>query len=332
MRQAPEILKVKPFSELREQFIKGVFIPYATSQVGGEMAQQLAAGLESPNECAALLLDCMILYRQQETRNDNYLALQQFSQTATDSDMIDLIVGRFQIERQVIEPADNSVFPPKAAVMESDESLLLRYSLAPFALATTGTRLGYRYHALTIGTEPLKSVEVESSNVVVMRYEFVNDDGVERPKDADARMLTPQSGEVSVRILSFQGDGQASQSLCDAVFNYLSRDDIGQESDTLTVDSAEIVTFEIDIEVMETPEPNKLVDRTALTNDLWDYVKKQHKLGGRIQHSKLDQIAHNHNADEIVIKKPVESDLKCEWYQAPFCTGVNSIVKPKQTT
>lgn len=323
----PDILKVKTFSELREQFIDGVFVPYATEQVGAETAEQIAAGLRSPNEAAALLLDCMVLYRQQETRNDNYLALQQFAGTVTDSEMIDLIVSKFNLERQVIEAADTSVFPAVEAVMESDESLLLRYSLAPYGLSTTGTRLGYKFHALTLGSEPLKSVEVESENVVVMRYEFQSTDGVERPKDADAKMVEPQTGNINIRVLSFDGDGSASAELCQAVEDYLSRDDIGQESDSITVESGEIVTFEIDIEVTEVSEPNKLIDQTALDAALTEYVNEQHVLGGRIQHSKINQIAHNYNAYEVVINQPVSDDIKCDWYQAPFCTGVTSIVK-----
>lgn len=323
----PDILKVKPFAELRERFIEGVFIPYATEKVGEEAAQQIAAGLRSPNEVAALLLDCMVLYRQQETRNDNYKALQQFSETVTDSQMIDLIVSKFNITRQVISPADNSVFPAIPAVMESDKLLLLRYSLAPYGLSTTGTRLGYKFHALTLGSEPLKSVEVESDSVVVMRYDFKNTDGIARPKDADAKMVEPQTGKVNVRILSFDGDGTASSELCQAVELYLNRDDIGQETDEVKVESGEVVPFEIDIEVTEISEPNKLVDQAALNVALSEYAVNQHILGGRIQHSKINQIAHNFNAYEVVINKPLTADIKCEWYQAPFCTGVTSNVK-----
>lgn len=329
MSSTPEILKVKPFSELRERFIDSIFIPYATRKVGKETAQKIALGLKSPNEVSALLLDCMVLYRQQETRNDNYLALQQFSETVSDSQMIELIVGRFGLHRQVISPANDSVFPPMPAVMESDESLLLRYSLAPFGLSSTGTRLGYKFHALTIGNSPLKKVEVESDNVVVMKYEFVNDDEVVRPKDANVRMEEPQTGLVNVRLLSFVGNGHASHELCESVKQYLSREDIGQETDTISVSSGEIVDFSIDIEVTETAEPNQLISKAELVEGLTRYVKDQHKLGGRIQHSKINQIAHNYNASEIVIREPREVNLKCEWYQAPFCTGVNVVVKSK---
>lgn len=331
MSQTPDILKVKPFTELRERFIEGVFIPYATEQVGAEMAQQIATGLRSPNEVAALLLDCMVLYRQQETRNENYMALQEFSETVTDSQMIDLIVKRYgNLTRQVIEPADNTVFPPKAAVMESDDSLLLRYSLAPYGLSTTGTRMGYRFHALTLGERPQITVEVESDTVVVQRFEFTNTDGIERPKDAQARMTEAFSGKIELRLLSFQGDGTASQSLCDAAQAYCSRDDIGQESNTLTVKSAQILPYTIDIAVTEYPEPNQLIDRSALDAALQAYADEQHRIGGTVQLTRIYQIAHNHKAVDITINQP-ESDINCTWQQAPYCTGVTSLVQPKQT-
>jgi len=330
MTTPPDILKVKPFSELREQFIEGVFIPYVTKQVGEETAQQIAAGLRSPNEVAALLLDCMVLYRQQETRNDNYLALQQFSETVTDSKMIDLIVRRYgNLERQVITPADTSVFPNIPAVMESDASLLLRYSLSPYGLSTTGTRMGYRFHALTLGARPIISVEVESDTVMYQRYEFTSSDGIERPKDAQARMVEAYTGKIELRLLAKTGDGSASQTLCDSVLAYLSRDDIGQESDTLTVTSADIQSYTIDVVVTEYSEPNQLVNKSELESALQAYTDEQHKLGGVIQKTRIYQIAHNFNAVDVVINQPA-ADIVCTWQQAPYCTGVTSNVQPKQ--
>lgn len=330
MSTTPDILKVKPFAELRAHFIDSVFIPYAIEQVGTQTAEAIATGLRSPNEVAALLLDCMVIYRQQETRNDNYLALQQFSETATDSQMIDLIVKRYgNLTRQVVTPADLTVFPPRAAVMESNESLLLRYSLSPYGLSTTGTRMGYRFHALTLGERPRITVEVESETVMVQRYEFEKTDGLERPKDAQARMIEPNTGKVELRVLAFSETGEASQALCDAVLDYCNRDDIAQESDTLTVNSAEILPYAIDIVVTEYSEPNQLVNKPALDAELQAYAASQHRLGGLIQRTRIYQIAHNFKAVDITIKHPTE-DVECTWQQAPHCTGVTSLVQPKQ--
>lgn len=326
----PDILTVEPFEVMRERFINDFFYPHAEKEVGAEVAQLLTTGLRSPNESAALLLDAMILFRQQETRNDNYLALQEFSETVTDSQMIDLIVKRYaNLTRQILSPADESSFPPKPAVMESDASLLLRYSLAPYGLSTTGTRMGYRFHALTIGERPQITVSVESDTVITQRFEFIKTDGVERPRDAQARMTEAYTGKIELRLLSFAGNGTASQALCDSVLAYCSRDDIGQESNTLTVKSAEVLEFEIDIEVTEYSEPNQLIERSQMDKALQAYANEQHKLGGTIQHTRIYQIAHNHKAVDITIKKP-EADMNCTWQQAPYCTGVTSLVQPKQ--
>ncbi|MBV7264318.1 hypothetical protein KCG43_20105 [Photobacterium sp. WH24] len=327
----PEILTVKSFDELRERFIEDIFLPHAIREVGPERADQIAQGLLAPNETAALLLDCMILYSQQNTRNENYKALQQFSQTATDSEMIDLIVGRLGIKRQVLEPADNSVFPPKSAVMESNASVLLRYSLAPYGLATTGTRTGYRFHSLTMGERPKITVEAESENVVLMRYEFQSTDGIERPRDAQARMIEANSGKVENRLLAFGGDGTASPELCAANLAYLTRDDIAQETDELSSLSADIIPYQIEIDCEEVSEPGQLIDREALSAALWNYASNQHALGGvKVLRSKIDQIAHNHNADSLVIVSPA-ADILAEWYQAPYCTGVTINVRPAAT-
>ncbi|NOH26174.1 hypothetical protein F0267_26030 [Vibrio coralliilyticus] len=323
----PSVLVVEPFETMRERFINESFYPYAKAQVGYEMAMQLTRALRSPNEAAAILLDVFIIFRQAEVRRDNYKALQQFSKTATESDAIDLIVGKYGLKRQVIEPADPTAFPPKEAVMESNESLLLRYSLAPFGLSTTGTRTGYEFHALTLGERPLISVETVSETEVIQRFKFQSTDGVRRPKSAIARMVEKNSGKVEVRILSFEGDGVADAPLVAAVSDYLNRPDIAQESDDITVKSADVIRYEIEIEVTEISEPNKLVDKTAFDKALLAYAKEQHKLNGEAKRSRLIQISHNHNAYDVNIIKPA-ADVDCQWFEAPYCTGVKSSVRP----
>ncbi|NGZ18026.1 hypothetical protein G6Z94_11815 [Vibrio aestuarianus] len=326
MNNIPTILKVESFEVMRERFINEFYLPHATKEVGAEMAEALARGLRSPNESAALLLDAMVLFRQQETRNDNYKYLQEFSVTVTDSGMVDLIVSRLGLKRQVLTAADNSVFPPVAAVMESDASLLLRYSLAPYGLATTGTRTGYKFHAMTLGERPIITVYRESENVVIQRFEFTSTEGVIRPKDAEARMVTPNSGEIEIRVLSPLGDGTASQGLLDSVGAYCTRSDIGQESDHVVTKSAEINAHAIIIEAWEESAPTQLIDRDGLNQALSDYAKEQHKLGGEILHSWIDHLAHKHNAKKVNILSPA-SDVVCDWYQAPYCQGVTVNVR-----
>ena len=325
----PDLLKIQPFEKLRSEAITDVFLPYLTERVGAQQAKEVVRGLESPNEVSALLLDCMVLYKQKQDRKNNHKVKQLFSETATDSQMIELLVKRYNLKRQVLKPADESVFPIKPAVLETNESLLLRYALAPYGLATTGTRSGYKFHSLTLGERPLISVETESENVVLVRHEFTPTQGVKRPKDAAARMVRANSGEVEIRLLSSDGNGQASTALIDSVSAYVNRDDIAQETDTVTVKSADILNCEIEVEAKEISKPNQLVNRPALNKALKDYANAQHKLGGKIERSRLIQILHNHNAENPMIIKP-QADLICDWYQAPYCIGITASVKPKE--
>jgi phage-related baseplate assembly protein len=210
--------------------------------------------------------------------------------------------------------------------MESDSSLLLRYSLAPYGLATTGTRTGYKFHAMTLGERPLITVYRESENVIIQRFEFTSTEGVIRPKDAEPRMVTPNSGEVQIRVLSPIGDGTADQALQDAVLAYCSRPDIAQESDYLTTASADINPYSITIEAWEETAPTRLIDREGLKQALNAYGKEQHKLGGTIQRSRIHQIAHNYNATRLNILSPT-SDVTCDWFEAPYCQGVTVNVR-----
>lgn len=318
----PEILRAEPVESIKKRFIKNAFIPQATEEVGETAAKLMSEGLESTNETACVFLNSVALFRNQEVRNDNYKALQFFSDTVTESDMVDKICGRNGIKRQVIQEADPEAQPPKPRIMESDESMLLRNALAPYGLATTGTRTGYQFHALTIGERPLISVESESENVVLVRYEFRPTDGIERPKSAEPRMVEANSGKVNLKILSHSGNGEASPELVSSVLEYLTRPDIAQETDELSVDSGEIIDYEIDLALTEVPEPNKLVDRDGLNKALNKYKEEQHRLGGLIKRSKLIQIAHNYKAHGVEVRKP-DADIICTWEQAPFCTGIN---------
>lgn len=322
----PQILTVEKFADMRERFINDFFLPHAEKEVGNEKARNLTAGLRSPNESAALLLDAMILFRQQETRNDNYKYLQHFAKTVTDSEMVDVVVSRLGLKRQIIKAGDDTVSPNIPAVKESDASLLHRYSLAPYGLATTGTRSGYKFHAMTLGARPLITISSESDNVVTQRFEFTPTEGVIRPKDAKARMLKKNSGEVEIRILSPEGNGQASQKLQDEVLEYCRRPDIAQESDHISVRSASIKPYKIEIEAWEETAPTRLIDEKALVQALRDYAEQQHKLGAKIQRSRISQIAHNHNATKLNILQP-SADLVCEWFEAPYCQEVDVHVK-----
>ncbi|CAH6982188.1 Baseplate_J domain-containing protein [Vibrio chagasii] len=324
-----EIFTPEPFDTEREAAINDVFYPYLLERVGKDRADNIARGLRSPHETSALLLDCLVLYKQKQTRINNYSAKQLFSETVSNSKMIDLIVKRYGLERQVLEPEDTTTFPIKPAVLESNESLLLRYSLAPYGLSTTGTRTGYRFHCLTLGERPVITVSSEGENTVVVKYEFSSTQGIERPKDADVRTTEPYSGKVQARVLSHAGSGQPSQALMKTVLEYLSRPDIAQETDELTVKGAEVVDYEIEIEAKEISKPNQLVNRAALNKALEQYAKEQHKLGGAIERTRLIQIVHNHNGETPQIIKP-ESDLICEWFQAPFCVGISTNVRPRE--
>ncbi|MDG3089128.1 baseplate J/gp47 family protein [Vibrio hannami] len=277
----PEILQAEPVESIKKRFIEQAFIPQAIQDVGEVKANLMAEGLQSTNETACVLLNAVALFRNQETRNDNYKGLQFFAETVTESDMVDLICSRNEIVRQVIQEADPNANPPKPEILESDKSMLLRNSLAPFGLATTGTREGYRFHALTVGERPLISVTSESENVVVVRYEFRPTDGIERPKSAEPRMVEPNSGKVELKILSRTGNGQASPELIQLVRDYLTRTDIAQETDELSVSGGEIIEYEIDLALTEIPKPNQLIDREGLNKRLAEYAEEQHILGGK---------------------------------------------------
>ena len=328
-KNKPDILKPSNFDEKKSEFLQR-FFEHAASEVGEQQAQQMLDAIDSPNSVSALLVDTFILYRNADERDTNSDACQNFAGLATDSQMIDLVCKRLNVERQEWVPEDNTTYPPTPAVMESNDSLLLRYSIAPYSLATTGTRLGYKFHALTPNVKPLIEVVSLSSKQVQVIYTFPDGTPQSEIKDASARQMEPNTGKVMLTLLGHDGDGSVSKAQIDKVITYCKREDIAQETDELHGQSANIQRYTLSVDATEDPEPHKWIDRNALNAALVAYTKQQHRLEGEVLPSVIDQIFHNHGATSLVVNSP--SIITCDDYSAPYCEAINVNVRTRKPT
>lgn len=102
---------------------------------------------------------------------------------------LDGLAAFWGVERLVIQQADNTVSPPIAEIMESDDAFRNRVQLSLEGHSTAGPRGSYIFWALSAAGE-VKDVNVES----------------------------PSPGEVVVSILSHAGDGTPSNALLTTVY------------------------------------------------------------------------------------------------------------------
>ncbi|MFA0102952.1 baseplate J/gp47 family protein [Vibrio splendidus] len=316
--------KPQAFSEPNFESLLNEYINFAVeycAQRDEDKAKHLREAFNNQGELLAQVTQAFVLKRTAEIREQNHQALQMFRKYVTDTEMVDLLALQYSLKRQVIEAGDDTVFPAKPAVMESNESLLQRFDLAPFQFHTTGTRLGYRFHAMTLEERPTITVNSEK-DALVMRYEFPETSLPNPIKDAQARMLEPNSGKVCVALLSRTSpNGVPSSTLLERARQYLNRDDIAQESDEVTVKAATPKPYQIEVMLFTGADPNNEVEKESAVAVAWQFAEKAQRLGGIIDREEVAHIFYELGAKRAKVQAPAV-DVVCAWDEAPHCTEV----------
>jgi phage-related baseplate assembly protein len=263
---------------------------------------------------------------QSHYRQVNAQAQQMFGMYATDNAMVDLIASQLGVKRLVLSPGNPNAYPPVPPVMENNEALLTRYYLAAYALATTGTRSGYRFHAMTLGGRPTVKVESPEPNKVVVTYEFSEHEDAGKTKDAQARQVNPGSGAVDCYILAHAGNGIPEPALVAATQSYLGRDDIAQETDLITVKTPSIQGWSCNAHLYIRHGPDAAIAKAAAEKAVQEYGARQHRLGGSIEPFMLNSVLQSssgaHRAD---ITDPVQP-VRCTYSEAPYLESINITV------
>ena len=315
--------KPKAFQEpdFESQLIE--YIQFAVdycAQRDEEKAKQLTEAFNNQGELLAQVTQAFVLKRNAEIREQNHQALQMFRKFVTDSEMVDLLALQYNLKRQVFEPEDNTVFPPKAAAMEDNENLLRRFDLAPYQFHTTGTRLGYRFHALTLDERPKITVESEE-NVVVMRFEFPTERLSNPVKDAQTRMTEPNSGKVCTAVLSRETEtGEPSDELLSRVKKYLCRDDIAQESDEVSTKASAFKDYKIHVVARTGVDPKNDFSEKQGKEIAWSFAKKKFNLETDIEIGEIEFEFRKRGIRPIVLEP--QENITCAWDEAPRCTEV----------
>ena len=195
---------------------------------------------------------------------------------------LDVVAGNNNTERLTI--------PPTPAVMESDTDLRLRTQQAFEGLSVAGPVGAYEY--------PGRSA-----------------DG----RVADVSVASPSPACVTITVLSREGDGTASPELLAIVDKALNAEDVRPVADRVTVQSAEIVPYQIDATLYVYPGPESEPIRQASEQKLQSYISAQHRLGRDIRLSAIYAALHVEGVQRVELASP-QADIVLSKSQASNCT------------
>lgn len=203
---------------------------------------------------------------------------------------LDVVVGNNNTERLTITPEDTTTIPPTPAVMESDTDLRLRAQQAFEGLSVAGPVGAYEYHGRSA-------------------------DG----RVADVSVESPSPACVTITVLSREDDGTASPELLAIVDKALNAEDVRPVADRVTVQSAEIVPYQIDATLYVYPGPESEPIRQASEQKLQSYISAQHRLGRDIRLSAIYAALHVEGVQRVELASP-KADIVLTKSQASNCT------------
>ena len=251
--------------------------------------EEIARTLELESEPITMLLEenCYreLLLRQRVNEAARAVMLAY----STDSDLDNLAVN-FNVERLTIQEEDDSVTPPIEAVMESDPDLRTRTQQAFEGLSVAGPTAAYEFWGRSA-------------------------DG----RVADISAVSPTPACVTISVLSREGDGTASDDLLSVVAAALNDEEVRPVADRVTVQSAEIVPYQIDATLYIYPGPEAEPVRQASEQQLQAYIAAQNRLGRDIRLSAIYAALHVEGVQRVELAQPV-ADIVLSEYQASHCT------------
>lgn len=197
---------------------------------------------------------------------------------------LDNLAALLGVTRQEIAPANSQTNTP--AVLEDDTALRRRVLLAPDSFSVAGPASAYVYHALSADADVL-----------------------------DASAVSPDPGEVVVSVLSRQGDGTAPPDLIEKVAAVLNDDEVRPLTDQVTVQSAQIVTFDIDAQLVLYPGPDQQLVLATANAALDQLIASSRHLGRDITRSAIGAALHVAGVQNVVIASPA-ADVVVDLTQA----------------
>lgn len=279
---SPTIIEALDFETILIE-VKAVIIAAFPSAQQGTVAAALGLESEPLNVIAQAMAYRELLLRQRI--NEGAAACMLSHATGDD---LDNIAANLDTARLVITPATDTA----DAVTESDEALRLRAQSAFEGMSVAGPSAAYEFFARSASG-----------------------------KVADAYATSPAPAEVVIAVLSTDGDGTAPAELLAAVSAAVNDEEVRPLGDRVTVQSAEIIGYDIDATLYLYPGPESEPIINAAMASLQAFLAANDKKIGRdIVRSALSASLHVQGVQRVVINSPA-ADLQISSTQAARNTG-----------
>jgi len=209
---------------------------------------------------------------------------------------LEQLAARVNLQRLVIQAADDTTVPPTPEVREEDDALRERIQMRWEGLTTAGPRNSYILHA-------------RNASALV----------------ADATAESPSPAVAVVTVQHLNGDGVADAALLAQVAAYLSDDDIRPVADRLTVQSAEVIPYSIQaiVHMVGTGSENEAI-LAECRDRLAKWVNPRRRLGVEVARSAIDAQLHISGVRRVELVDWV--DITPTSAQAAYCTDFSVTV------
>ncbi|HAW7858568.1 TPA: baseplate assembly protein [Escherichia coli] len=261
----PEIIATLDYETILSE-VKVVIIAAYPEDMQPAIAAAMALESEPLNVIAQVIAYRELMLRQ--VINDGAAAC--MLSHATGSDLDNLAANNDTERLTVIEETDTT-----DAVMESDAALRLRAQSAFDGLSVAGPTGAYEYFAKSASG-----------------------------KVADVKASSPAPAEVVVSVLSAEGDGTASDELIATVNAKLSDESVRPVGDRLTVQSAEIISYDINATLYLYPGPESEPIVNAAEASLQKWLKSQWRIGLDVARSAIMAALHVQGVQRVELDLP----------------------------
>lgn len=205
---------------------------------------------------------------------------------------LDHIGARYSVARKLLNAGDPDAVPPVPPTYESDASFRARIQMAPEALTVAGPVGAYRFHALSAHAQ-VRDVSIQS----------------------------PTPGDVLVTVLASTGDGTPAAEVTDAVAAALNAEWVRPLNDTVIVQAAEVIAYQVQATIRVTPGPSAEIVRAAAEAAVATYVAACWKLGKPVAVSGLLAAMHGEGVQSVDLISPA-AGIAPPLHQAPWCSGI----------
>lgn len=209
---------------------------------------------------------------------------------------LDQIGANYSVQRLVIDEGDPDAVPPVAPTYETDDDFRKRIQLSFEGYTSAGSEGAYIFHGLGA--------------------------------DGDVKDIAPVSpapGQVTVYVLSRTGNGAASPELLATVAETINTETIRPMTDQVTVQSAAIVNYTVQAELVILPGPDPLVVRQAAVDAITAYAEAQRRIGYDITLSGVYAALHQPGVQRVNLAAPT-ANLTIGEGQASYCTSITVTV------